>query len=373
MSYSNGQRFWGFTIPRGAQLCSWSKLLLDRDAKPVQFDDSELQIVMRLGILQLPDGMEAVSVVADFLRHVHEYLSSLLIAHAYLPTDFWFTVPAAWSENARTLMGEAMANAGFGERQQDRVLMMSEPEAAALAVISYPGNDLKPGDGLLVCDCGGGTVDITTYYITGVRDTTDLTNVTPKVFFEQLTAAIGAKCGGEAVDMRFYSLLSAKLGQEFNNLPLNAVGPWASLMDDFEIVKANFDGQENRTFRLALNINAPKADPTFFNQRTRKITLEARDIRSLYDPVLHNVLDLVMPPIRALKKKYNRKIINGTGRSSRSDYSRLARRISPNAHVLSTFGVASAPPIPLNHDGPRSAEFTSTPMEWDVCWVLGKV
>lgn len=143
MSYFNGQSLWGFTIPLGVEAFNWTKLLLDRDANPVQFDDSELQMAMRSGILQLPKHMEAVSVVSDFLRHVHRYLSDHLSALAHFPTDFWFTVPAAWSKNARTLMGQAVANAGFGLRQQDRVFMMSEPEAAAFAVIGSPGNDLK--------------------------------------------------------------------------------------------------------------------------------------------------------------------------------------------------------------------------------------
>lgn len=110
--------------------------------------------------------------------------------------------------------------------------------------------------------------------------------------------------------MRFYSLLSNKLGQEFNDLPLNVVGPGSEFMERFESVKATFDGQENTVFHLALNVDAPKADPTVFNRQAHLITLQDHHLRSLYDPVLDRVLDLVMLPITMLKKKYNKKIIN---------------------------------------------------------------
>ena len=76
--------------------------------------------------MQLPEDKEAVVVVSDFLRQVYAHITRHLTAVAHLPTEFWFTVPAIWSDNARALMGQAVRNAGFGLRQPDRVLMIAE-------------------------------------------------------------------------------------------------------------------------------------------------------------------------------------------------------------------------------------------------------
>lgn len=57
--------------------------------------------------------------------------------------------------------------------------MIPEPEAAAIATLKYlaVNEHVQVGNGVLVCDCGGATVDITTYTII---------NTQPILEFEEL-------------------------------------------------------------------------------------------------------------------------------------------------------------------------------------------
>lgn len=68
-----------------------------------------------------------------------------------------------------------------------QVSLIREPEAAAVATISYltqggSEQQIKVGDSILICDCGGGTVDISTYRISAVK---------PKLTFKELLVGTG--------------------------------------------------------------------------------------------------------------------------------------------------------------------------------------
>lgn len=69
---------------------------------------------------------------------------------------------------------------------------------------------MELGDGLPVCDCSGGTVDVMTYKI--------ISTVTNLVFEEPVEGA-GGKCGSAFIDRRFHHLwMSQKFGLAFDTL-----------------------------------------------------------------------------------------------------------------------------------------------------------
>ncbi|CAI7615554.1 unnamed protein product [Penicillium palitans] len=198
ISYThNGEPpLWGYQVEPGMQSYAWTKLLLDRNIQHGDFDDEMLRVVTGSKILQLPDQKEAVDTVADYLSQIYGHIQYHLPRVVELPRgcggdpsgvpiDFCFTTPASWSEQTRSLMRVDWNGA----------------EAAALAVFSDKDFNLQSHD-VLICDCGGGKVDITTYYVTDVVLT---------ISIEQITAAMGAKCGGTAIDSRFYEFVSSRL------------------------------------------------------------------------------------------------------------------------------------------------------------------
>lgn len=116
---------------------AWTKLLLDNSSLQSDYDDPELYLTSGAELMQLPSGKSAKDVATEFLRGMHEMFQDAVIDRLgankldNLPTEFWLTVPATWSEKAKLLTKKAAHDAGFGKRSIDQVMLIAEPEAAA--------------------------------------------------------------------------------------------------------------------------------------------------------------------------------------------------------------------------------------------------
>lgn len=161
--FSMSSSCWGFEIHPDMKACSWTKLRLDSNAELAKFDDEALRKVASQGISHTTSGKEPVDVVADYLQHVLNYAWRIIRQELGVPLnrfaiDLQFTVPATWSQKARELSERAVTRAWCDKRPQDTLTLMSEPEAAAEVVHEMLRPELKVGDGILICDSGGGTV-----------------------------------------------------------------------------------------------------------------------------------------------------------------------------------------------------------------------
>ncbi|KAF4216546.1 hypothetical protein CNMCM8980_001983 [Aspergillus fumigatiaffinis] len=307
---------WGYQVEPGMLSYSWTKLLLDQGTPLTQYDDSTLETASQTGILKLPTGKTAVDVVADYLSEVYQHILKTIsknITEADLritPLEFWFTVPAIWSDRALDATRTAAQRAGFGKsslRPMDQIFLISEPEAAAVTALkkyttSSMGGSVKAGDGVLVCDCGGGTVDITTYLVL---------EVFPKLKFEELCTGIGGKCGSTAVDRNFYKLMSDRFGHAFDNLLTKRKSPGSDFMKKFEIIKRDFGtSDEDTTFELPLNMTVANPDPEFFDEEERLVLISSADLRSIFDPVIEQIVSLVQQQIADARKETGKDIIN---------------------------------------------------------------
>jgi hypothetical protein len=130
------------------QSCSWTKLLLDTSAADTEHDDLHLRAAIDEGMFPLPVGKAAERMCEDFLRELYNHLCSRLarsLGEQILkstPMDCWLTVPAVWSDKAQSATRAAARAAGFGARPFDAISVISEPEAAAIAVLK---GRIKPG------------------------------------------------------------------------------------------------------------------------------------------------------------------------------------------------------------------------------------
>ncbi|TVY15152.1 Heat shock protein [Lachnellula arida] len=156
------------------------------------------------------------------------------------PMECWITLPAIWSDEAKDATLAAAKKAGFGNREGDEVFTIAEPEAAAIATLkSFAAPDAlnpikasqNPKENILICDCGGGTIDITTYVVT---------QVSPYLTFDELHIGAGGKCGSTYVDRNLHSLLSEWFGSSFDELPFSQKGPGSKFMTSFETYKKSF-------------------------------------------------------------------------------------------------------------------------------------
>ena len=71
--------------------------------------------------------------------------------------EYILTVPAVWSDKAKSDTIWCASQAGFGD--MDKIRLITEPEAAAVYTFhQLPDFAVKKGDVFITCDAGGGTV-----------------------------------------------------------------------------------------------------------------------------------------------------------------------------------------------------------------------
>lgn len=75
--------------------------------------------------------------------------------------EFIITVPAIWSEAAQDRTRSCAERAGMGTGLK----LISEPEAAIMHAVDQELSHMEIGDIVVVCDAGGGTVDLISYII----------------------------------------------------------------------------------------------------------------------------------------------------------------------------------------------------------------
>ncbi|CEL10165.1 hypothetical protein ASPCAL13290 [Aspergillus calidoustus] len=185
----NGEVLWGDAASGSAVPgYTWTKVLLNDDGpQEHSFGSGLLSRLVRNGFFYMSKD-KPDTVVVDFLKQVRKHVAAHLeldYMEEVPPTEFWFTIPATWTEKARDRFLRAINLAGFGTRPQDHVLFLLEAEAAALAT--------GKSRAIVVCDCGGATSDITAFRISNNGSDQE---------FGLMSASTGVYCGGAEVDAR---------------------------------------------------------------------------------------------------------------------------------------------------------------------------
>ncbi|KAI7896856.1 uncharacterized protein EV154DRAFT_491024 [Mucor mucedo] len=197
-AYSNGKliKWGGFgVVAKSIEIISLFKLYLDETKKD-------------LIIPKLPNGVDTEQAISDYFKAIYEHTCMLLNSRIGRTIDtsklrFCLTVPAVWTEKAKNIMRDAVIRAGIISKEdpQDRLLLVGEPEAAALYCETFLDEyNLKPGQNFLICDAGGGTVDLVVYRISVDKN--------GKNSLMEEVAGDGAICGSTTLDANFRRFVS---------------------------------------------------------------------------------------------------------------------------------------------------------------------
>ncbi|KAJ7911572.1 hypothetical protein B0H13DRAFT_569968 [Mycena leptocephala] len=156
----------------------WWKLLL----RP-----AHLPIIRDLALPPLPNNVTVDKIFADHLRYIKDQAKAYITSTYGSGDNIWdilsqtmyviLTTPNGWEGSQQGRMRQAAINAGLVDQAGGRrVRFVTEAEAAVLyAADSGSVGDWLVADGhLILCDCGGGTVDITGYKINAVKPTLKL-------------------------------------------------------------------------------------------------------------------------------------------------------------------------------------------------------
>jgi hypothetical protein len=259
---ADGKTLWGSMIPPNVQRHMWTKLELE-DSRNCSTEVAKI----REELVSSVPRKTAVDVVSEYLSKVKEHLIKNLdtqfgpILWRSLPITLVITMPAIWSDAAKDRTLQAFNKAGFTHTDRDfaqlkRTVATTEPEAAALYTLkslhgTIRDDSLEIDDGFVVCDMGGGTVDLISYRIAGNNPTT----------VEEVTIGTGDQCGGTLVDREFITWLERRIGPEDF---LKIAGCEASecfhtslsqklgrMVQDFTLTaKSGFSGSEDHYLRL---------------------------------------------------------------------------------------------------------------------------
>ncbi|KAK0707694.1 hypothetical protein B0H67DRAFT_685958 [Lasiosphaeris hirsuta] len=209
ISYENGApNKWGFQAD-SSEARRWFKLLLDPDHKYAK----EL-VEMAEQHKEGEDGLNsAEDATANFLREL--WFFSLDEIQERIPggrsEDYSIkvilAVPAIWGQAAKENIKRLARQAGISE--EIPISIVSEPEAAALAVIhdkTMAGERLEKGDIFVVCDAGGGTVDVISYKVN--------TSDPYPLKVDECAQGDGGLCGSAFLDIGFENWVKTKVGVE---------------------------------------------------------------------------------------------------------------------------------------------------------------
>lgn len=275
---------WGFQIPDVMPRHKWIKLGLVPQLKT--------ELASRLSAayqdplhVDAPRHKEPADLVTDYLSCLREHVVHVLktkIGRAFdgMEITWVITVPAMWPDAAKAQTLASAEEAGMGSKGKIRIL--SEPEAAAIhALKSSNPHDLQVGDTIVICDAGGGTVDLITFKILELE---------PNLRLKEEAPGNGSLCGSTFLNRRFEKLLETRLAScpEFKRDTLEEAH------ERFETAKRRFAGNRNEDFMIPVPGIPDDQSKSIFRGRLR---LTGDDMADIFEPVLKDVLRLVKEQI----------------------------------------------------------------------------
>ncbi|RPA76194.1 actin-like ATPase domain-containing protein [Ascobolus immersus RN42] len=315
---------WGYQLAAGTHRYGCFKLLLDgrtpqrpgslADAPP-SYDTIMMDSGNANAELGLPPGRSASTVTSDFLRFVYTHLMDKLQQRMpktlqSTPIHFVLTTPAVWSHEAQNATSQAARRAGFGSRGTDSISMVSEPEAAASYYLKdmhlqYGADIFSEGEKIVICDCGGGTVDLITYTVKQVY---------PVLQLEEAVVSEGGKCGSTAIDRAFLQMVRERVGPAtFANWTSKRTGRGSNMMQAFESAKRSFQANDpSQTWYIPVGI-VPN-NPTQ-QIEDGEMVLEHDDMENLFDATMKSIIRLLNSQVTKAKEVSSILLVGGFGES----------------------------------------------------------
>ncbi|KAH8804541.1 hypothetical protein F5884DRAFT_417421 [Xylogone sp. PMI_703] len=275
---------WGFQIPPLVERFQWFKLGLG-GAKA-----------------QAGQKISSEDLTAAYLTKLCEHLMYTLeqkVGQAVLrtiPIEFCLTVPAIWSEVAKEKTLKACERAGL--KSNTKILLVSEPEAAAIySLHCLDPVGLNVGDSFVLCDAGGGTVDLISYTITDLY---------PMLKVKEAAAGTGGLCGSTFLNRRFGEFLESKLSKEPGWDPEIL----AEAMERFDTVIKKQYSEESGQDGYSIPV-AGLANNEALGIRRGKFLIKSEEMKSIFQPIVDKIIDLVKGQIKSTRTKIKAVLLVG--------------------------------------------------------------
>ncbi|KAK4545258.1 hypothetical protein LTR36_003438 [Oleoguttula mirabilis] len=253
----------------------------------------------------LPPGKSEIDVAADYLFKLRQAMRNQLqktLGEVFNREErnikYFLTVPAIWNDAGKAATRAAAIQAGFLRDENDnRLTLITEPEAAAMFCTKTGLLNLKIHDAVLIVDCGGGTVDLIAYE---VEEESPFT-------VAECTAGSGDSCGSTALNRNFSNILRAKIRKmKLPDGSKTAGKVYAKCIMDFENrIKADF---RNNGQKWAVDVGIEAEFPEAGIEEGY-MTFTNEEILQCFEPVVNRILELVRNQIIAIQAQ-NRALQN---------------------------------------------------------------
>ncbi|KAG0650908.1 hypothetical protein D0Z07_2774 [Hyphodiscus hymeniophilus] len=278
---------WGFQIPSTIKRHKWFKLGL-AEGKVSNIDGQQ----------KSSDDLtiDYLTVLVKHLMYTLEQKLGKAILQS-IPIEFCLTVPAIWSEVAKDKTLKACEKAGL--KSKAGILLVSEPEAAAIyALHGLDPHGLQIGDCFVLCDAGGGTVDLISYTITDLH---------PILKIKEAASGTGDLCGSTFLNRRFGDFLNAKLGKQ----PGWDSEILAEALEKFDsIIKKQYS--PSATHQDGYHILVPGlADDKDLGIKRGRFTITRTEMHDIFEPVVEKVIRLVEGQILATNQTISAVLLVG--------------------------------------------------------------
>jgi hypothetical protein len=245
----------------------------------------------------LPPGKSEIDVAADYLFKLRQAMRNQLqksLGEVFNREErnirYFLTVPAIWNDAGKAATRAAAIQAGFLRDENDnRLTLITEPEAAAMFCAKTGLLNLKVHDAILIVDCGGGTVDLIAYE---VEEESPFT-------VAECTAGSGDSCGSTALNRNFSNILRAKIRKmKLPDGSKTAGKVYAKCIMDFENrIKADF---RNNGQKWAVDVGIEAEFPDAGIEEGY-MTFTNEEILQCFEPVVNRILELVRNQIIAIQ------------------------------------------------------------------------
>jgi hypothetical protein len=245
----------------------------------------------------LPPGKSEIDVAADYLFHLRQAMRNQLqktLGEVFNREErnirYYLTVPAIWNDAGKAATRAAAIQAGFLRDENDnRLTLITEPEAAAMFCSKTGLLNLKIHDAVLIVDCGGGTVDFIAYEVEEEQPFS----------VAECTAGSGDSCGSTALNRNFSNILRAKIRKmKLPDGSKTAGKVYAKCIMDFENrIKADF---RNNGQKWAVDVGIEAEFPEAGIEEGY-MTFTNEEILQCFEPVVNRILELVRNQIIAIQ------------------------------------------------------------------------
>ncbi|KGO76318.1 Heat shock protein 70 family [Penicillium italicum] len=295
-SYDDKHMKWGYQIDQSIhpakeqRLIQGVKLLLDESQKFRYAPCTDSQEVIK-DLKKTP-----VKVAGDYLGKLVVHALDVLTrrfgtALQTMDIEYILTVPAVWSDKGKDLTMQAAHQAGISSAS---LRLLSEPEAAAVyAIRTIQPNTVSEGDCLVVCDAGGGTVDIITYRV----------KQNDPLRFEEATKGTGAVCGSVMLDERFDGLVKDIIEEQSHQpVPQSTVRAARKYWQDY--IKPSYTGplDEDEICEPGYWIPVPGVSGiSNVDLSEGHLYVDRDQVKQIFDPIVQEIENLVAEQRKSVK------------------------------------------------------------------------